>query len=134
MIKIGTWNVRSLTHKEQELCEELENNQIQIAVITETKKKLKGTNELKNYIMLYSGVNQEERAAAGVAILINNQIKDRIRSYKIVNSRIIVLRISVDRGYLTIIGVYAPEEGRTEESEKFYLELQKVISSINKND
>ena len=45
---------------------------IDVAVVTETKKKLKGTKELEDYIMFYSGVPANKRASSGVSILLND--------------------------------------------------------------
>jgi len=63
-----------------------------IALIPETKKKLKGSQELDNYILFYSGVPTNKRAAAGIAIMINAKFKKRIHSYVSVNERILQLR------------------------------------------
>jgi len=60
---------------------------------------------------LYSGVPTNERAAAGIAILITAKYKKRIHSYVFVNERILQLRYKLQRGYLTFLAVYAPEEG-----------------------
>ena len=38
------------------------------------------------------------------------------------------------RGYLTLLAVYAPEEGKTEQTEEFYKTLQDQIHKISKND
>jgi len=40
----------------------------------------------------------------------------------------------LQRGYLTLLAVYAPEEGKTEQTEEFYEPLQDQIDKINKND
>jgi len=53
---------------------------VDIAVISETKKKLKGSQELDDYILLYSGVSKNRRAAAGIAIMIKAKFKKRIHS------------------------------------------------------
>ena len=50
------------------------------AVIPETKKKLKGSQELDDYILLYSGVPTNKRAAAGIAIMIKTKFRKRIHS------------------------------------------------------
>ncbi len=94
---------------------------------TETKKKLKGTQELEEYIMIHSGVPQNIRAKAGVAIIINKKWKSRIDSYAFINERIVTLRRKIRGGYMTIIGIYAQEEGKCEETEIFYDQLQKQL-------
>jgi hypothetical protein len=59
-VTLGTWNIRGLTHKLDELQEKLESRKIGIAIITETKKKkLQGTCDLSKYTMLYGAVQSE---------------------------------------------------------------------------
>ena len=107
---------------------------VDIAVIPETKKKLKGSQELDDYLLLYSGVPTNKRAAAGIAIMIKAKFKKRIHSYVFVNERILQLRYKLQRGYLTLLAVYAPKEGKTEQTEKFYGTLQDQIDKRSKND
>jgi exonuclease III len=38
------------------------------------------------------------------------------------------------RGHLTILGVYAPTEGKNGLNEEFYETLQKILDKVNKND
>ena len=61
-LKIVTWNVISIGKRESELVEEIKPKAINIVVISETKKKLKGTKMIRNYSMLYIGVSPETRA------------------------------------------------------------------------
>jgi len=49
-----------------------------------------------------------------------------------VNKRILQLRYKLQRGYSTLLAVYAPEEGKTEQTEEFYETLQDQIDTINK--
>jgi hypothetical protein len=50
------------------------------------------------------------------------------------NERILQLRYKLQRGYLTLLAVYAPEEGKTEQTEEFYETLQDQTDKISKND
>jgi hypothetical protein len=59
-MKIGVWNVRGLYDKENLLQEELKKVNVGIVVIPETKKKLKGSQELEDYILLYRCPNEQE--------------------------------------------------------------------------
>ena len=111
---MGTWNVRGLSIKESELVRLLKKRSVNITLVTETKKKLRGTKDMKDFVMIYSGDLAIKRESCGVAILVDNKWKNKIVNYKYVNERIIVLRIRIERGYLCIFGVYAPEEGRKE--------------------
>jgi len=64
------WNVRVLYGKEKLLQEEFKKANVDIAVIPEIKKKLKGSLELDDYILLCSGVRTSRGAAAAIAIMI----------------------------------------------------------------
>jgi hypothetical protein len=48
-------------------------------------------------------------------------------SYMFVNERILQLRYELQTGYLTLLAVYAPEEGKTKQMEEFYKTLQDQI-------
>ena len=89
LMKIGVWNVRGLYGKEKLLQEELKKATVNIAVIPETKKKLKGSQESDDYILLYSGVPTNKRATAGIAIMIKAKFQKIIHNYVSVNERII---------------------------------------------
>lgn len=134
IMNLGVWNVRGLRNKEKELENELMSKRINIAVISETKLKCKGTKDLDNYVMIYNGKPQNERASSGVAILIDKKWKNKLHSYTFINDRILMTRFNIERGHLTIIGVYAPEEGKKEDTEEFYENLQKQLHKWNKKD
>jgi exonuclease III len=135
MLKLATWNVRGLENKEHELTRELKKKHINnIAVVSETKKKMKGTKEIDDYTFIYSGVEQTERARKGIAIMTDKKWKNTVLNYTYVNERILTIRLKIDREHSTITGVYAPEEGKKEETKKFYEDLQKESSKYNKSD
>lgn len=127
-LRIGTWNVRGIAAKESELIKELEEMKVNISVITETKKKMKGTDQIGKHIMIYSGVTAKQRAAKGVATIVDEKWKTRIESYAFIDERILTTIFKIPRGQLVVIGVYAPEEGKKEETAEFYEKLQKEIN------
>ena len=88
---------------------------------------------MDDYILLYSGVPTNRRAAAGIAITITAKFKKRIHICVFVNERILQLRYKLQRGYLTSLAVCAPEERKTEQTEEFYETLQDQIDEISKN-
>ena len=90
--------------------------------------------ESDGYTAPHSGVPANTRAAAAIAIMIKAKFKKRIHSYVFVNGRILQLRYKLQRGYLTLLAVYAPEEGKTEQTEEFYETLQDQIDQISKNE
>ena len=87
---------------------------------------------MDDYILLYSGVPTNKRAAAGIAIMIKAKFKKRIHSYVFVNEIILQLRYKLQRGCLTLLAVYGPEEGETEQTEEFYETLRDQTDKISK--
>jgi exonuclease III len=130
----AAWNVRGISYKEEELDYELQRNNVKIADITENKKKLQETKDTKNCSVIYSGVKQHVRAQSGVMIWVHESIAKTTDYYNYWNDRIIEARFRINRGYLTILGLYAPEEGRQELSDEFYEQLQNILEKTNKND
>ena len=53
--------------------------------------------------------------------------------YKFWNDRITEARFKINRGYLTIWGLYTLSEERNEETDKFYQQLWEITDEINKN-
>ena len=133
LMKIGVWNVTGLYGKEKLLQKEFKKSKCRYSSDTRKKKKLKGSQELDDYILLYKGVPTNRRAAAGIAIMIKAKFKKRIHGYVFVSERILQLRYKLQRGYLTLLSVYAPEVGKTEQTEEFNETLQDQIDKINKN-
>jgi hypothetical protein len=84
--------------------------------------------------LLYSGVNRNKRRAAGIRILVQEKSKNKTDTYSFVNERILTLRYKTIRRYMTILGVYAPDEGKTDETTQFYWDLQSEKDKTNKND
>ena len=112
--KYATWNIRGLGEEEEELDKTLNENNMKISVITESKKKLQGTKEIEHYTVIYSGVDRHIRGQSGVMIWIHKSISIRIDHYKFWNDRVKETRRKTQRGHLTILGVYAPRERREE--------------------
>lgn len=131
---IATWNVEGIGPKLEELVLELEIQNIDVTVVTETKKKGKGTMEIGESILIYSGVEKDQRAQSGVGILIKKSLKKQIISYSYINDRIITLKMKTGRSNCWIIGIYAPVEGEQEKTEEFYKELQQCINKTSRND
>src|SRR5215469_2724703 len=103
--KYATWNIRGLGEKEEELDKILNENNIKILVITESKKKLKGTKETERYTVIYSGVDRHIRGQSGVMIWIHKSVSNKIDHYKFCLSRIIETRQKTQGGHLTILEI-----------------------------
>ena len=76
--KYATWNIRGLGEKEEELDRILNENNIKLSVITESKKKLQGTKETEHYKVIYSGADRHVRGQSGVMVWIHKSISNKI--------------------------------------------------------
>lgn len=130
-LRIATWNITSLNTKDQEVIEELSDRNIDICGLQETKKKGKGQQQYSNYILIYSGVPKDQRAAAGVGILISRKYKNNLESCHYISERIIHVKIALDQQKLNVLSIYSPEDGKPkQQTETFYEELQNTLDSI----
>lgn len=86
------------------------------------------TPKIDDYVVIHSGLDLKTKAQCEIAILIDNQWENKIQSYAYINKKIVRTTLKIRRGYLTIIGTYATEEGKKEETEEFYETLQKQIN------
>jgi len=131
-LKVSTWEVRGIVEKMEELKTELLKRNTDITIVTETKKKNKGSEDIGNYVMIYCGEPANKWASSGVAIAITKDWKHKMQDYTSISDRIIETRIKVLNRNFTIVGVYGPVEGKEQDTEEFYRELQQTMDKIHK--
>jgi hypothetical protein len=56
-----------------QIISELKKRKMYIIAVSGTKKKAKGTEDIDDYIYIYSGVENEERSAACVGIILRKK-------------------------------------------------------------
>ncbi|XP_044745075.1 craniofacial development protein 2-like [Coccinella septempunctata] len=102
-----------------------------IIVLSETKKKGIGSEGLREYIHFFSGVGKDQRAKAGVSILIQNKYKNKIRSWEPLSERFIKVTIQLRGRSITILGVYALNDDATVQAKDNFEEaLREIIEDI----
>jgi hypothetical protein len=130
-LNFGTWNTQSLSRKLMEVTSELKNQGIDVAVVTETKKKGEGSENLGHYDHFYSGVTKDKRAQQGISIFIRKNLRRYITSWEAINERLIKMNICLHGYKTTIIGVYGiNEDALTQNKEEFFEHLNEEISKI----
>ena len=91
-----------------ELIEEMKKYDLGVLGISETKWKGSGAKDIGDAYAIYSGVN-EGRARAGVAVVLSEQMRGYVKSWKCVSERIVV-KLKVSRECYTLVQVYAPTD------------------------
>ena len=108
-LHIGTWNVTSLTGKEPELVDEAIRYRLDIVGVSSTKRKGNGTLVLnKRWQLFYSGVDPALHAQAGVGILTNPRLAERVVEWRPISERVALLRLKLKEKILALVQVYAP--------------------------
>ena len=133
--RIGTWNVRSLNGREQELIGEMKRYDLGVLGVSETRWKGNGAKSIDNCYVIFSGVS-DGRARAGVAVFLSEEMSRCVRSWQCVNERIVVVKLKVVGGeWLTLVQVYAPtNDSGGEVKEHFYNKLQKVTEKVGRKE
>ena len=136
VMRIGTWNVRTLRGlgKSEQLAMEMERNGLMVLGVTETH--LPGTgvqtlHENKEYIMLFSG-RGDGGMSEGVGLAIAPEARSALRSWRPITSRLLVAEFLTRMGPLAIVVAYGPTENSvSEEKEHFIADLEEVMRRIN---
>ena len=136
-IKIGEWNVRSLSAgKLKIICDEMDENEIDILGISEIKWKGKGsftTDGGKK--ILFCGSEAEGRCHHGVGVIISKKISQCLLGYKPVNDRVLYMRVKAHPANISIVQFYAPTSDANEEAmNMFYEALQNTLDEIAERD
>lgn len=103
--------------------------------LRDEKERLLGTARYGDYILIYSGLSKDQRAQAGVGMLIHEQLHHPIQNIEYDNEELLQTTMKLDKGILHIISVYAPDISKPKEiREQFYLDLQDLLDQIPHRD
>ncbi|CAH1975795.1 unnamed protein product [Acanthoscelides obtectus] len=128
LTNIGCWNIQGLNTKDDQVFRELHTYDIDIAVLSETKKKGQGNSYKDEYICFWSGVEKSKRAKAGVAIAIKKVMEKFIMDWNPVDERIITVDMKIKGREIKIFGIYAPtDDSDTNTKDKFFDKLSEEL-------
>lgn len=127
----GTWNVQGLSRKVNEVVSELKHLRVDVAVLTETKKKGRGSESWGDYDHFFSGVSKDQRAKRGVSILVHKRYRKLISNWEPINERLIKINLILNGYRVTVLGVYALNDDETvKEKDAFFEQLHQEIGKI----
>lgn len=130
LIKLGTWNIRTLKKlgKLELLINELDKFQIDVAGLAEVRWRGSGHFTTDEHTIIYSG---NDRGTHGVGFILNKKMSKSLLSYNAINERIILLKLRTKPVCTNIIQIYAPTAEYSDEVlEEFYNELQTAKDSL----
>ena len=124
-IRVGSWNVGSLTGKLFELTDVLRRHKVDIACFQETKWKGSSTREGNGYKLWYSG---SRTARNGVGVILAAGLKDYVVQVRRSSDRIMAITLVIEGETVNVISAYAPQVGRSEvEKKSFWDSLDELV-------
>jgi len=95
--------------------------------------KEKGSARYQNYILLYSGVEKNNRAVASIGV--HQKFENIMDEIEYLNKNIIRITIKRNTGKMLFISIYALDISKLkEEREIFFEELQETIDKLTNNE
>lgn len=138
IIKIGTWNVRTMFQvgKSRQVTNKMDNYSLDILGISEVRWTGFGNGKLKtsdDKTILYSGM--DDKHERGVAFILSKAATKSLIEWEPINERIIRARFFSRYIKMTILQVYAPTNDADDDvKDVFYNQLQREIDRTPKHD
>lgn len=130
---MATVNVATMRGKEEEMVEVMNERKIVIMGLCETRYK--GSADMKvhnDYRLLCSGSDDGRH---GVGFLVAPEVARCIDTVDQVDHRIISISLRLGEEGISIVQIYAPQQGRTSaEKEEFYGKLQQTVDGVKYGD
>ena len=130
---MGTINLSTLRGKEEEIVEVMEERRLDILGLCETRLKGSGDSTVhNNYRLVYSGVTNGKY---GVGFMMTPSLASCVVSINQVSDRIINVSLIINSIGISLVQVYAPQQGRpAAEKETFYEQLQETVNNVRYGD
>ncbi|XP_071740100.1 uncharacterized protein [Rutidosis leptorrhynchoides] len=119
-IRVGSWNIGTLTGKRIELVDTFLKSNVDIVCVQETRWKGEGAVDIKDYRLWYSG---SRIARNGVGIFLGKLHKDNVVDVGRFSDRIMSVSLIIKEETFTVIIAYAPHAGLSEAAKKSFWEL-----------
>ncbi|PNF35986.1 hypothetical protein B7P43_G02286 [Cryptotermes secundus] len=125
---VATWNVRTLLApgKLQEIADELSKYRIDFSALQEIRWQDVGKINKKDYTFYY-GCTAEKTGQAGTGFILNQNMRNRILQFEMINEQIRKIRIAGKLKKITDLSVYFPTNDKDEASLQIILRLLLVI-------
>jgi len=127
-LRIGSWNIGTLTGKSIELAKILQKRKVNIACVQETRWAGTKARNADGYKLWYSGV---VRGKNGVGILVDRDLRESVVEVRRVNDRLMFIKLVIGECTLNVVSVYAPQTDLDEEvKRRFWEGLDEIVRSI----
>ncbi|XP_059313693.1 uncharacterized protein LOC132064646 [Lycium ferocissimum] len=127
-LRVGSWNIGTLTGNSIELVKILKKRKINIACIQETKWLGTNTKDVDGLKLWFS---RKSRSRNGEGILVDRDLRDQVVEIRRVDDRVMTINLVLGGITLNVINAYAPQAGLDKEDKRrFWEDLDKVVRGI----
>ncbi|XP_060212066.1 uncharacterized protein LOC132639642 [Lycium barbarum] len=124
-LRIGSWNIGTLTGKSIELAKILEKRKISIACVQKSRWVGDRARDVDGFKLWFSG---GPKGKNGVGILVDRELRVLVVGVKKVSDRLMTIKIVVGGHTLNVVSAYAPQAGQDEEiKRRFWEDLDEVV-------
>jgi hypothetical protein len=130
-VRVGTWNIGTLTGKHREVVDTMIRRRVNILCVQETKWKGQKAKEVEDtgFKLWYTGNTSTKN---GVVIVLDKSLKDGVVDIKRQGDRIILVKLLVGDLVFNVISAYAPQISLNESVKmQFWEELDALVSSVS---
>ena len=135
MNRLGTWNVGGMNKedKRSQVMDVFRRGRFDLLALTETKLKGNGEDEWCGVKCVYAGVEKNERAREGVAVLMSELWHKSLVNFVCVSSRILMVKFKFARVKVCVVVAYGPSDNcAAEERVEFWNDLKGVLDRVNR--
>jgi exonuclease III len=129
-LRVGIWNVGSLTGKLREIVDTMIMWRVNILCVQEMKWKGQKAKEVEDtgFKLWYTGTTANKN---GVGIVLDKSLKDGVVDIKRQGDMIILVKLLVGHLVFNVISAYAPQIGLNESIKRqFWEQLDSLVSSV----
>ena len=134
LLKVGTWNVRSLYQagKLVNCTQEMSRLNIDILGVAETRWTDSGVIDGEDHTIYFSGGRKHQH---GVGVIVKKHLNTSVLGYIAKSERVIMLKLEGKPFNVVIIQVYAPTaDHNNEEVEEFYQQVSECLEEVKSTD
>lgn len=134
-VRIGSWNVGSMTGKSGEVANELWSREVDICGVQETRWKGAGARCVGPKGRRYKFWWQGGDGTGGVGVLMKEELSEGVMEVRRKNDRVIVVVVLVGKLVVRVVSAYAPQQGRSEEEKQmFYDSVEEELQLVKSNE
>ncbi|XP_055824437.1 uncharacterized protein LOC129892958 [Solanum dulcamara] len=127
-LRVGSWNIGSLTGKSIELVKSLKRRKINIACVQETRWVGSKARDVDGFKLWHSGGSRDRN---GVGILVDVVLRECVIEVKRISDTMMFIKLVIDRLFVNVVSAYAPHVGLDEEIKRlFWKDLDEVVRGI----